>query len=185
MPGWPEISSSLYGAWRLARGDRGGMNFLNLSVEGFWRSFFAAVLALPPYIIILLVQRASMEEDMTWAADMVSYVLGWMLWPLASLLLSRFMGLTQNYIPYLIAYNWANVLHITFLTIVAIITHGGVLPDGIAATLSLMATLSVLVYLWWVTRVALGASASVAIGFVVLDVLLGFMLSHGTNNLFG
>ena len=184
MPGWPEISSSMYGVWRLARGDRDGMYYMNISVEGFWRSFFAAVLALPPYILILLVQRTTMEEEMTWLPDMASYILGWACWPLAALVLSRFLGLTRNYIPYLITYNWANLLHISFLMLVAVVTHGGVLPDTLAATLSLMATLAVLVYLWWVTRVALEASASIGIAFVVMDVLLGFLLSHGSNSLF-
>jgi hypothetical protein len=184
MPAWPEISSSLYGAWRLARGDRDGMNFMNLSIDGFWRSFFAAVLAAPAYLLILLIQHTSMDMEMSWLPDLSSYVLGWICWPLVALGLTRMMGLAHNYIPYIITYNWANLVHISFLLPIALITHGQVLPQGLAAMVGLVATLAVLVYLWWVTRVALGASAGIAIGFVVLDVLLGFLLSHGTDRLF-
>jgi hypothetical protein len=185
MPAWSEISSSLYGAWRLACRDPGGMNYMNLSVDGFWRSFFAAVMVAPIYVIILLVQRASSADEMTWLPELISYILGWVFWPLITLVLCRLMGMAQNYIPYIIAYNWANVVHISFLLPVAIITHGSVMPDGMAAFLSLLATLAVLVYLWWVTRVALDASHWVAVGFVVLDVLMGLLLSRGTDSLFG
>ena len=59
MSVWPEINSSIYGAWRLARRDPGGMNYMNLSVDGFWRSFIAIGLSAPAYILILLVQRAA------------------------------------------------------------------------------------------------------------------------------
>ncbi len=30
MPTWPEITRSLYGAWRLAHFDSGGMNYFDL-----------------------------------------------------------------------------------------------------------------------------------------------------------
>ncbi|MBT3700607.1 MAG: hypothetical protein HOE62_22145 [Alphaproteobacteria bacterium] len=184
MPAWTEISSSLYGVWRLARRDPGGMNYLNLSVDGFWRSFFAAVLAAPTYLLILLVQRASSEKEMTWLPELFSYALGWIIWPLVALGVLRLMGLGNNFIPYIIAYNWANVLHINFLLPIAIVAHGGVMPDGIAVLLSLIATLAVLIYMWWVAKVALGATTAIAIGIVVLDVLMGFMLSRGTEALF-
>ena len=184
MPAWSEISSSLYGVWRLARMDRGGMNYLNLSTDGFWRSFFAAALAAPTYVFILLIQHARSGEELTWLAEIASFVLGWTLWPVAVLLLCRLMGLTSNFIPYIIAYNWANVLHINFLLLMAILTHGNVLPDGMAIVIGLASTIAVLVYLWWIARVALGASVGVAMGIVVLDILLGMSLSQGAANLF-
>ena len=31
MPTWPEISRSIYGTWRLAHADTGGMNYFDLS----------------------------------------------------------------------------------------------------------------------------------------------------------
>ena len=121
---------------------------------------------------------------MTWLPELFSYALGWIIWPLVALGVLRLMGLGNNFIPYIIAYNWANVLHINFLLPIAIVAHGGVMPDGIAVLLSLIATLAVLIYMWWVAKVALGATTAIAIGIVVLDVLMGFMLSRGTEALF-
>ena len=47
MPSLQEITASIYGAWRLALLDRSGMNWFNHSIEGFWRSFFVALLIAP------------------------------------------------------------------------------------------------------------------------------------------
>ena len=47
IPDQQEVIRSIYGAWRLPWLDRSGMGHFNLSVDGFWRSFFAAVLVAP------------------------------------------------------------------------------------------------------------------------------------------
>jgi hypothetical protein len=54
MPSYAEIQRALQGAWLLARGDTRGMGLFDLSVEGFWRSFAAALLAAPAYVLVLL-----------------------------------------------------------------------------------------------------------------------------------
>ena len=43
----PEIVRSVYGVWRLARFDAIGMEWLDRTDEGFWRSFRVAILLLP------------------------------------------------------------------------------------------------------------------------------------------
>ena len=44
IPTTREIVFGLYGAWRLAHLDRGGLGYFDASVEGFWKSFFAAAM---------------------------------------------------------------------------------------------------------------------------------------------
>ena len=143
-----------------------------------------AITAAPTYVFILLIQHARSGEEVTWLAEGASFVLGWALWPLAVFMLCRLMGLANNFIPYVIAYNWANVLHINFLLLMAILTHGNVLPDGLAIIIGLASTIAVLLYLWWIARVALGAPVGVAIGIVVLDIILGMSLSQAASSLF-
>jgi hypothetical protein len=48
-----EFVRSLRGAWLLARGDAAGMGLLDLTVEGFWNSFAAALVAAPAYVLLL------------------------------------------------------------------------------------------------------------------------------------
>ena len=45
MPLNQEVARSIFAAWRIARFDAGAMNYFNLTLEGFWRSFFAAGLS--------------------------------------------------------------------------------------------------------------------------------------------
>ena len=42
------------------------MAHFNLTVEGFWRSFFAAVLVAPAYAILVGMQLSAEAEDSTW-----------------------------------------------------------------------------------------------------------------------
>jgi len=194
MPGWPEIKSSIYGAWRLARLDAGGLACFNLSVEGFWRSFFAAVIIAPAYAALLLVRDAGLEatmvdagpmpESVNYLPEVVAYILGWIVWPLAMLLVVRVLGLAQNFVPYIIVYNWANVIQIGILLPAAILTRGAVLPEGMAAIIGVMATLAVLFYLWFITRTVLQVREWTAAGIVIMDILLGVILSSASARLF-
>ena len=48
MPSAENIQLYLTGAWRMMMGKADGLRLLDLSVDGFWNSFFAIVIALPP-----------------------------------------------------------------------------------------------------------------------------------------
>ena len=63
IPGQQEIIRSLTGAWLLAKRDTSALNYFNLSIEGFWRSFSAMVLVLP-----ILILSASISLDLKLAS---------------------------------------------------------------------------------------------------------------------
>ena len=48
-----EAAASLYGAYRLARQDAGGLDYFDTSLEGFWRSFYAAAFIAQPFALLL------------------------------------------------------------------------------------------------------------------------------------
>ena len=56
IPTAGETLRALYGAYRLARLDAGGMAYFDSSIGGFWRSFFAAVLVVPFYALLLVMR---------------------------------------------------------------------------------------------------------------------------------
>ena len=58
---WVEVQLALAGCLRLARGDRGGLACFDRSIDGFWRSFRAAVISYPLYLM-LLAMRVSVAE---------------------------------------------------------------------------------------------------------------------------
>ena len=50
------VTNALYGAYRLARADTNGLSYFDNSNAGFWRSFYAAVLIAPLFLILLIIR---------------------------------------------------------------------------------------------------------------------------------
>mgnify|MGYP000393801008 CR=1 FL=1 len=180
MPSYPETARSVQAALLLARGDPRGIAMLDLSVEGFWRSFAAAVIVAPAYILVLLDQyRLLGWPEHPWqtaTAETVSYLLGWIFFPLAAIPLTRLLGLSGRYVPLIIANNWSTVLQVALYT--AVVLVGMVLPAQLRTMGLLAATLAVLTYQWFVIRTALATTSVIALGLVVIDVLLSIASSR-------
>ena len=60
---WLEVRLAMIGALRLARGDRGGLAGFDRSVDGFWRSFRAAVISYRLYLVLLSMRMAVAEWE--------------------------------------------------------------------------------------------------------------------------
>lgn len=180
MPSYPEIARSVQAALLLARGDPRGMALLDLSVEGFWRSFAAAVIVAPAYILVLLDQyRLLGWPEHPWptaVAETASYLLGWVAFPLAAILLTRLLGLSARYVPLIVANNWSTVVQVALYT--AVVLVGMILPAQLRTTALFAATLAVLTYQWFVIRTALATTGVIALGLVVIDVLLSITTSR-------
>mgnify|MGYP006888959685 CR=1 FL=1 len=88
MPSYAEIRRSVEAAWLLARGDQRGMALFDLSVDGFWHSFAAALLVAPAYALVLADQYAHLgwPESPWWTilAEAISYLSGWVAFPIAA-----------------------------------------------------------------------------------------------------
>ena len=196
IPDRAEIYSSIYGAWRLARLDPSGMRFFSLTIEGFWRSFFAAVIVAPIYIYIRLIRpiaRVQMPQQPLDApvvegeppvdagpnlvVDIGAYVVGWAAFPVLMILLARLLNLSGQYVSFIVAYNWANVVQWAVFGVAATIAAALGAETGLGVVLNLAALAAVLFYQWFVARTALLTSAYVAAGIVVIDVLLGLIIN--------
>ncbi|MGD9507139.1 MAG: hypothetical protein AB7X49_01080 [Geminicoccaceae bacterium] len=180
MPTWPEIVRSVDAALRLARGDASAVGRLDLSVDGFWKSFAAALVVLPAYILVLLVLfRLAGWPAEPWATaftEGLGYVIGWLAFPLAAIPLTRLLGLSERYVPLIVANNWSTVIQVAVYT--AVVLLGLILPLPMRTTSLLTATLAILVYQWFVIRSALGTTSGIAAGLVVIDLLLSVTVSR-------
>lgn len=176
-----EISYGLFGAWRLAHLDRSGLQYLDDSVEGFWRSFWAAALAAPGYLMLVSLRLS--DKPLTsgpgriFLIELIGYVIGWTLFPLAAWYLVGALGRSTRYIRYIVAYNWANVLQIALYVPVAVFAAGDVLPLPLTSLLGLAATAAVLYYQFFIARSALEIDPLPAAGLVAMDLMLGVLLS--------
>lgn len=118
MPSFEEIQYYFSAVWRTMAGHPEALNNLNTSADGFWRSFYAILVALPPMLIGWVEISARLIEnsdDATLrllatlklgAVDMIIWLL-----PLVIIgLLSRSLGLERRFSTYVVATNWGTAL---------------------------------------------------------------------------
>ncbi len=175
-----EAVLSLYGAYRLARFDARGMTYFETSLEGFWRSFYAAVIVAPFYAVLLLMRHA---VDTTGvgavrfaSVEAIAYVIAWVAFPLAMVPLARVLDREERYLGYIVAYNWASVLQNAVYLPLVMLGVAGTLPADAANTLTVIALILILVYTWFIARVALNVGAGIAAGVVAADVILSIFI---------
>lgn len=198
MPDRAEIVSSLEGAWRLARLDRSGMTYFNLSVAGFWRSFFAAILVAPGYAVLVAQKLAESgaaspeaapsvaaagEPAVVWTVvvQTLTYAMSWALFPIAAAIITWLLSLSRFYVALIVAGNWAAVLQMgAFIGVLAL---GYVLPAPLAPFLITLVTGGILFYQWFVVRTALQTGGGVALALVLVDLLLNTVLNIGADRL--
>jgi hypothetical protein len=184
MPSREEVLRSLNGAWRLAWLDRSGMRYFNLTVEGFWRSFFAAVLVAPGYALLVAQKLLGRSEEFSavWAlvVEITAYVVIWAAFPAVAVVLTQLLGLARNYSALIIAVNWAAVIQIAaFLVAVGL---AFVVPP-LGSLLLTLATGAILFYQWFVIRTALETTGGLALVLVLVDLLVNLAINLSAERL--
>ncbi len=181
-----EIAYGLYGAYRLARLDANGMAFFNRTIDGFWRSFFAAVIAAPGYAVLIGLRfadgpRLEMLEaaggTRVFMVESIAYVISWVAFPLAMFHISSLIDRKEEYLGFIVAYNWAGVIQVVVFLPVAVINASDAVPAFGAGFLAFAVTLAILYYQWFITRTALRLGAMPAVAIVGVDLMLALLIS--------
>jgi hypothetical protein len=189
IPVLVEVQLAVGGALRLACGDRRGLGFFDASLDGFWRSFRAAAICYPMYLFLLGMRIASAE----WAAagwptvvlvETIAYAISWVAFPLLMLHLAHFFGRDHRFLAFMVAYNWSQIPQTVLLTIIGLDATTGLLPANFVHFAEAVATIAVLVYEWYIARVALTVSGAQAALVVVIDVVLGSALGRVAHALY-
>jgi hypothetical protein len=183
-----ELRDSLWGAWRLAHLDVAGMRWFNLSSDGFFRSFFAAVLLAPPFLLVAWLRSEPGPDPAAPApypfeAHLVGYPLLWLIFPLLLAGAAQPLGVARQYASGVIAFNWAQAVIMAILLPIALLDMTGALgPFG--ALLYLMAYAASLYYTWFVLRTALDTTGGTAVALTVATELLGLLVQRSVVLLF-
>jgi hypothetical protein len=180
---WREIRTALLGTLTLARGDARGLTNFDASLGGFWRSYRAAAICYPLYLTLTL----GRAQDPSWRVSIVEtigYVVSWTAFPLVMLSLCRRLDRDDHFFGFMTAYNWCQVPQIVLFSAIAAVEAVGVLGAGPAAAIGLVAAAAVLVYEWFVARVALDVSVPAAILVVAVDVALAALLQQIDESLY-
>ena len=176
-----ETARAIYGAYRLASLDSSGMDYFRNTRGAFWRSFYAALIIAPFYAGLLLM-RYTMGEVSTTAVrfitiEAISYIIAWVAFPVVVDFLITAMGRREKYIRFIIAYNWAAVLQNLVYLPLAMLSVNGVLPPSSAGFLGLIILVFFMVYIWFVTKVALDIPGGRAATIVAIDFSLSLLIN--------
>jgi len=180
---WAEVSLALTGALRLARGDRGGLTCFDRSLDGFWRSFRAAAITYPLYLVLLTVRVSVAEWQRSggWRivlVETIGYVITWVAFPLIMLAVTRWIGRSHRFFDFMVPYNWCQVPQSALVVLVGIGSESRILSARAGESLDIAAWIATLVYEWYIARVALDTTGSAAVLIVLVDFVLGMVIGY-------
>jgi branched-subunit amino acid transport protein AzlD len=186
---WPEAWLALSGALRLARGDRGGLACFDRSLDGFWRSFRAAAITYPLYLVLLTmrVSVADWQRSGGWRiviVETIGYVVAWVAFPLIMLEVTRWIGRANRFFDFMVPYNWCQVPQSALFVLVGVGTESQMLNHQAGASLDIVAAIATLIYEWYIARVALEITGSTAVFVVLVDLVLGVFISRIAGSLY-
>ena len=184
MAALKSIRDNLAGAFEIMMGRPEGLNRLDTSIDGFWRSFGAIVLIVPFALLALISQQPLAAETgppqpltgADIALDGIALMVDWFAFPLLFAVLARPFGLGSHYVPFIVARNWASVIIGAIVAIVHAAHILGVLPT-VALPYALLVAIAVsLRFSYVIARTALFVSMQLALPIVILDLLLSLTI---------
>jgi branched-subunit amino acid transport protein AzlD len=186
---WLEVRLALVGALRLAKGDRGGLSCFDRSLDGFWRSFRAAVIAYPLYLMLLMMRVTIAEWERSGGfyiigVETIAYVVAWVAFPLAMLRVTRWINRSHRFFDFMVPYNWSQLPQSALFVLVGLQAESQAVSVQPAQVIEIAAAIAVLAYEWFIARVALETTASAAALVVLVDLVLGVLISHVASSLY-
>ncbi|MFN3131117.1 hypothetical protein [Roseibium sp.] len=189
-----ELRAAWEGSWLLLRSDPQGMSYFDLSLQGFWRSFQVIFLLAPVFLVSAMAEKKLLisenvivaelfPSDTYWFAQFMSLGIDWVTLPLILALIAGPIGISRQYVPFIVVRNWTSILASMPYLAIALLYLTGIIPSGIMVLLSFTCLIVVLWYRFLIARIALQASVSMAIGIVFLDILLSLVIGELTGRL--
>lgn len=170
------------------------MSYFDLSLQGFWRSFQVIFLLAPVFLVSAMAEKKLLisenvivaelfPSDTYWFAQFMSLGIDWVTLPLILALIAGPIGISRQYVPFIVVRNWTSILASMPYLAIALLYLTGIIPSGIMVLLSFTCLIVVLWYRFLIARIALQASVSMAIGIVFLDILLSLVIGELTGRL--
>jgi len=172
MPPSDYVQRHLAAAWQMMNGKADGLRELDISADGFWNSFFAIVVALPP-LIVSWVSYADLSQDLSETfRDRMSAVAklavidlaSWVVPIIGLALVAKRVGIADRFVHYVIAGNWSTAIIAWLMVPPSIVLLFAPDAHTFASLLSLVLFILSLIFDWRMTNTALGKGAAVATG---------------------
>lgn len=177
------LARPLMGIIDLCRFRPEGLARFDFSWQGFWQSWAALPFAAAPYAInskmfTLLAAEQGMRSISLWQSVGV-FAAAWVVYAWLFILVTRWLLLRNNALATLMVLNWLRLFKQLLVLPVLLLAGAGALPLSLLNLLYLGIGLYLLSVEVFILRTALGATLIQAIGFVILNVLMGLLLMRG------
>ncbi|MBW4092512.1 MAG: hypothetical protein HIU82_15605 [Proteobacteria bacterium] len=167
--------SGLRGALLLARGRPEGLRAMPADMAGAARSFLAAAVGLPPFLILLAIGARGGGPSLTppvLILQMLGYVISWAGYAVLSHRLVAALGKEARWPRFIAAWNWVNVVQYLLLLAGVLPALAGA-PVWLAQTAALLGQGWALWLEWYAIRLALDTTGLLAAAVMAPDVVLG------------
>lgn len=171
-----ELSHAIRGAFRLTRFDADGLEDFDRSIDGFWRSFFAAVIVGPLQLLLAFEVVGSMQLSESWLLGLFTYVVLWLAFPTLMLTVADRLDRRHRYVTFIVALNWSNLPQVLLLLLVYSPPVAALLPPDALQFIGSIALAYILVYEWFIAKTALDISSGKAAAIVALDSLVSIAI---------
>lgn len=173
-----EAVHGIFGAWRLLHFDRSGLSHFRATPEGFWNSFWVAVIALPAEAIMSLLVLSVVPETAPEAGlgrvalvFVCIFAVRWLAYLAVIAEVSEVILRGERFITYGVAYNWSQIIRIVILLpAVAIFAVDGADGSGWGIAIFYAAQIGLWVYSWVIARLALDAPRGAAFVTVIVEI---------------
>lgn len=174
-----EVMRNLAGAALLLRGETRGFDWIDQSVTGAWRSFWAAALVLPLLVIIDLLRLPDLPivpVERVVLGEAFLYVIRWTAF---LVMLAPLLPMIARGVPFsrLVAlYNWASAVLVLILFPFVVIQLLGLVQGDASTFLNYLMIGGALAFNYLLLRGALKIDSMTALGLAVFEFVLGVMI---------
>ncbi|CAM5771781.1 hypothetical protein [Bosea minatitlanensis] len=185
-----DVARSLRGSWRLMSKGAEALPELDLSRDGFWRSFLAFALMLPATIAILAAMRLAaglgnagglLGAPMLALSVAAALSLAILVVPAFLIVIRPELAQAPRFTSFVIAWNWSGIVSASLMAVPAAVYALGWAPPTLALVQSAFFAAIVLRLRYCVARAAFGAGNGIAWPLVIASVVL----DYGVLRLFG
>ncbi|MFK4823707.1 hypothetical protein ACI0FM_02735 [Paenochrobactrum sp. BZR 588] len=193
MPTIDTIYRYFYGVWRMMTGKSDGLAYLDISADGFWRSFYAILVSLPPLLAGWVAYAAELtggreETAMRFSIVIKAAIVDITAWILPIFLLGLVVskiGIAKRFAPYVIASNWGTALLAWAFAPISLLQLVMQQRSQTISILSLVFMIAIIVMSYRLTRTALQKPTSFALPFYIAMFMVSFAITIMLQELFG
>lgn len=187
-----ELDGIITGEWTIFLRRKNALNYFNISSSNFFWSFsiIFLVLVFQAYTLPIEMQifNTSLAENdelirINYLFQAATLIVNWFLWPVIAYLICKLMGLTQNYIRYVIIDNYSAIVTMTIGVLPSFLYQLS-LPTSMVNLLIFISFFVLLLYKWRVIKTALNTNGVNASLLLFIDFSTTIIISYAAKYAF-